>query len=650
MDRDAEAKAIGAIYKIEENMDQPISPTAKTLERVLSKAGLGSRTDARSWIHDRRVTVNGVVVENPEHWVDFDTDRVELDGRIVKPLQRLYILLYKPTGFITSKGDPEGRATVYDLLKEVPSFVGTVGRLDEDTSGLLLLTNDTILAERMTNPEFHVPKKYLVKCASHLTDEQIEQLRVGIELNDGMTRSATVVRVRDSGPKTFIEITITEGRNRQVRRMIEALESKVLKLVRTELGPLKLEGLKSGNWRKLTAREVQTLYVMTKLSEPRADGVEEEDEVITAVGPEDFVQQDEEVKEAAETTDVEAVPVVRDSWNKGPKVKGAKEVSLPFDGPKDSGGEKKPSYAAPTNKGLRPPYGGARDGGDQRPRSTGSYDKGPRDFSSRPPRPPYGGAREGGDQRPRSTGSYDKGPRDSDSRPPLPAYGGYRNSGDERPRNTGSYNKGPRDYGTNGPRAPFSGPRDSGGDQRPRSFDKGPRDFDQRPPRAPYGGQRDGGDERPRNTGSYNKGPRDYGTNGPRAPFSGPRDSGGDQRPRSFDKGPRDFTSRPPRPPYGGPRDSGGDQRTRSFDKGPRDFSSRPPRPPYGGPRDSGGDQRPRSTGSFDKGPRDFGAKGPGARFGGPKPFSPFNGPKRSGPGGSSFRSKGPGGRGPRKG
>ena len=185
-------------------MDQPISPAAKTLERVLSKAGLGSRTDARSWIHERRVTVNGAIVENPEHWVDFDTDRVELDGRVVKPLQRLYVLLYKPTGFITSKGDPEGRPTVYDLLKEVPSFVGTVGRLDEDTSGLLLLTNDTILAERMTNPEYHVPKKYLVKCASLLTDEQIEQLRVGIELNDGMTRSASVVRVRDSGPKTFI--------------------------------------------------------------------------------------------------------------------------------------------------------------------------------------------------------------------------------------------------------------------------------------------------------------------------------------------------------------------------------------------------------------------------------------------------------------
>ena len=550
-------------------MDQPISPAAKTLERVLSKAGLGSRTDARSWIHERRVTVNGAIVENPEHWVDFDTDRVELDGRVVKPLQRLYVLLYKPTGFITSKGDPEGRPTVYDLLKEVPSFVGTVGRLDEDTSGLLLLTNDTILAERMTNPEYHVPKKYLVKCASLLTDEQIEQLRVGIELNDGMTRSASVVRVRDSGPKTFIEITITEGRNRQVRRMIEALDSKVLKLVRTELGPLKLDGLKSGKWRKLTAREVQTLYVMTKLTEARAEiGDSEEDELILEVGPADFKQQED----GADGPGDVAAPVARDSWNKGPKVKGTKEVSLPFAGPKPESGE-------------------------QRVRSTGSYDKGPRDFSDKPQRPPYGG--------------------------------GQREGGDQRSRSTGSYNKGPRDYGTNGPRASFSGPRDSGSDQ-------GPRDFSERPPRAPYGGQQDGGDQRPRSTGSYNKGPRDYGTNGPRASFSGPRESSSDQRPRNtgaYGNGPKDFGSRPPRPPYSGdsarsfgarpprapfsgPRDSGGDSRPRStgaWDKGPKSFGSKGPGARFSGPRDASSSpfQGPKRSGP---GGSNFRSKRPGGR------------------------------------
>lgn len=236
-------------------MDRPL----KTLERVLSKAGLGSRTDARAWIHERRVKVNGRIVENPEHWVDFDRDKVELDGRLVKTVKRLYILLYKPAGYITSKGDPEGRPTVYDLLKDVPSFVGTVGRLDEDSSGLLLLTNDTQLAERLTNPDYHVEKTYLVKCATRLTDDQVNQLRNGIELKDGPTRPAKVERVRDAESKTFLEITITEGRNRQVRRMIEAVESKVLKLVRTRIGTLSLEGIQSGKWRHLTPGEVRGL-------------------------------------------------------------------------------------------------------------------------------------------------------------------------------------------------------------------------------------------------------------------------------------------------------------------------------------------------------------------------------------------------------
>jgi len=240
-------------------MERPL----KTLERVLSKAGLGSRTDARAWIHERRVKVNGKIVENPEHWIDFTRDRVELDGRIVKPVRKLYILLYKPAGYITSKGDPEGRPTVYDLLKDVPSFVGTVGRLDEDTSGLLLLTNDTQLAERLTNPDFHVEKTYLVKCATRLDDDQIELLRKGIELKDGMTRPAEVKRVRDAESKSFIELTITEGRNRQVRRMIEALESKVLKLVRVRLGMLTLDGLQSGKWRNLTPVEVRQLSDLT---------------------------------------------------------------------------------------------------------------------------------------------------------------------------------------------------------------------------------------------------------------------------------------------------------------------------------------------------------------------------------------------------
>ena len=147
----------------------------KTLERVISKAGLGSRTEARSWIGAGRVCVNGKVVQTPDHWVDLERDRVTLDGKPVKPGRMLYILLYKPTGYITTYRDPEGRPTVYDLLDGVDSFVGTVGRLDQDTSGLLLLTNDNAFAERVTNPGHEIPKTYLVKTSTLLSEGDLNR-------------------------------------------------------------------------------------------------------------------------------------------------------------------------------------------------------------------------------------------------------------------------------------------------------------------------------------------------------------------------------------------------------------------------------------------------------------------------------------------
>jgi pseudouridine synthase len=141
----------------------------------------------------------------------------------------------------------------------VDQFVAQVGRLDLDTSGLLLLTNDTQLAEALTNPEHKVPKTYLVKAADLLTNDQLDQLRCGVRLKDGLTRPAEVNRLRDTGKYTFLEITISEGRNRQVRRMLEAVGSKVLKLVRTRLGVLSLAGLTIGKWRDLTPAEIVQL-------------------------------------------------------------------------------------------------------------------------------------------------------------------------------------------------------------------------------------------------------------------------------------------------------------------------------------------------------------------------------------------------------
>jgi len=231
----------------------------KTLERVLSKAGVGSRMDARGWITGGRVKVNGQVVRDPDQWIDMKRDRVRLDGKPLHARERVYLLLYKPAGYLTTYRDPEGRPTVYDLIADLGTFVSPVGRLDLDTSGLLLMTNDNQLAERVTNPESHVPKTYLVKASIRLTDEQLQQLRDGVELSDGPTRPARVKRVRDSEKYTHLEITLTEGRNRQVRRMIEALGATVLKLVRVKIGPIPIAGLQIGKWRSLTPAEVRTL-------------------------------------------------------------------------------------------------------------------------------------------------------------------------------------------------------------------------------------------------------------------------------------------------------------------------------------------------------------------------------------------------------
>ena len=226
----------------------------KTLERVLSKAGIGSRSEARRWISDGRVRVNGRVFGDPDAWIDLERDRVSLDGKPLRRSKRIYLLLNKPSGYLTTYDDPRGRPTVYDLLDR-DEYLFPVGRLDLDTSGLLILTNDTAFAERLTNPDYKVPKTYRVKASQVLSDDQLEQLRRGIMLRDGITRPAIVARI----DKSTFTITITEGRNRQVRRMVEALGAKVIKLARIAIGPIGIGKLAIGASRELTAKEVAGL-------------------------------------------------------------------------------------------------------------------------------------------------------------------------------------------------------------------------------------------------------------------------------------------------------------------------------------------------------------------------------------------------------
>ena len=233
---------------------------AMTLDRVLSRFGIASRTASLEFIRAGRLKVNGKVERDPERWVWPERDVVHLDGKRLRPVPRIYLLLYKPKGVITSHGDPDGRRTIYDLLGASGRWVAPVGRLDKDTSGLLLLTNDTEFGHMVMSPESQVPKTYMAKLNALMSDEVIGRLASGVEMKRGdLARPRSVRRLEDRGKYTWLEIVLTEGKNREVRRMIEAVGFKVLKLVRTRIGPLTLEGLEVGKWRPLTRPEIDAL-------------------------------------------------------------------------------------------------------------------------------------------------------------------------------------------------------------------------------------------------------------------------------------------------------------------------------------------------------------------------------------------------------
>ncbi len=239
----------------------------RELERILSKAGAGSRKQARAWIEAGRVTVNGARVVDPEAWFDPERDRIALDGRILALEKQLYLALHKPRGYLTTRTDPDGRPTVYELIADLGAWVVPVGRLDADTSGLLLFTNDTQFAEYVTNPRSHVDKLYRVEATPRLAAESLASLETGIELSDGMTLPARVTRVAHRGRATSFDLSIREGRNRQVRRMVRAAGSKVVKLARLAIGTVKLGELAIGAHRPLSAREVSALYAQPRSEE-----------------------------------------------------------------------------------------------------------------------------------------------------------------------------------------------------------------------------------------------------------------------------------------------------------------------------------------------------------------------------------------------
>ena len=228
--------------------------TGERLQKVLARAGIGSRRHCEELIADGRVTVNGDVAELGRR-VDPEQDQVAVDGVVIGVRPGLvHYLLNKPRGVVTTAADPEGRPTVIDLVPAEPR-VFPVGRLDYDSEGLLLLTNDGDLAHRLAHPSFGIEKEYLAEIEGAPTRGALRRLRDGVELDDGVTAPARIAAVSPG----LVRVTIHEGRNRQVRRMLEAIGHPVRRLVRTRIGPLVDRGLEPGQWRALTQDEVRAL-------------------------------------------------------------------------------------------------------------------------------------------------------------------------------------------------------------------------------------------------------------------------------------------------------------------------------------------------------------------------------------------------------
>lgn len=232
------------------------------LQKILSRAGIASRRAAEEMIRQGRVQVNGETVTRLGTTADPYRDRITVDGRLVDVTStpRLYFLLHKPVGVVSTLKDPQGRPTVRELLKGVRERVFPVGRLDYHSAGLLLLTNDGELAERLLHPRSQVPRTYHVKIAGYPTLEVLRTLRSGVRLTDGtLTAPARVRILRASERKTWLEMTLQEGRNREVRRMWEAVGYEVEKLIRVRFGPLVLADLPPGGYRPLQPAEIRAL-------------------------------------------------------------------------------------------------------------------------------------------------------------------------------------------------------------------------------------------------------------------------------------------------------------------------------------------------------------------------------------------------------
>ena len=232
---------------------------AERLQKLIAQAGLASRRQAEKWIAEGRVSLNGEIAKLGDR-ADLSIDRLDVDGRrLGRAEEQVTLLLNKPRGYVSTLKDPQGRKMVTDLVTDVPQRLFPIGRLDYNTEGLLLLTNDGELAQHLAHPRHHVDKTYLVKARGRITPNIKQELEKGVMLEDGMTQPAKVANVRTSGRSCWFELTLFEGRNRQVRRMCDLLGLPVVRLKRVRIAFLELADIKVGCYRRLPAADIERL-------------------------------------------------------------------------------------------------------------------------------------------------------------------------------------------------------------------------------------------------------------------------------------------------------------------------------------------------------------------------------------------------------
>jgi len=538
----------------------PSAPGEDRLQKILAHAGVGSRRACEELILQGRVTVGGQIIKELGTKVDLGRIAVAVDGQKIQQERLVYFAVNKPKGYVSTNNDPSGRPRVLDLLPEVAQRVYTVGRLDEMSVGLMIMTNDGELANKLAHPKFGVEKLYRVIVAGSPERATLNQLTEGIWLAEGKVRAKRVRAVAKKGDATILELVLAEGKNREVRRMLAKLGHKVMMLTRVAVGPITLKGLAAGQVRPLTGKEVDLLRRVAAGEpvpmpwatdrRPSHDGDRPRrpfgsGPVGAGFGDRRVVRDDRDRRDQP--------------WSFGPP------PPRPDGPPAGSRGGDRPHG---------PGYRGDQPGADRRPAPTGHYGGPPRGDDRRPSGPPR---RPGMFQAARD----DTNDRFDNHRPPGP-------------------NAGPRDRRPDGPR-PFQrqdGPRGGSGDRRsdgPRPYQRqdgprsgpgerrsnGPRPSG-RPDGGPRGNDRPGGGPRPyqRQDGPQGDGPRSYQRQD--GPQGGPR---GDGRPHG---GPP-----PGRPSYSGNGDS------RPPRPGQRPGGDRPPqggegsRPPSGAPRRfDGGDRR----------------------------------------------------------